>query len=135
MYAKIFKYVPQLRDLKTIRLLVVTPTISNMDTKDFIKAFEQTDIKILTCTPTQFEKEIQNSDVIYFMPKTESYTDLCKKYKKLSITGIKKYTQEGRISLALSLVSDKPRLFVNIESLKSENFSISADILRLAQLY
>ncbi len=135
MYTKIFKFIPQLRDRERVRLLIVSQNPAAADANSLIKAFDGTDTQVETCTPSRLASRIQVSDVVYFMPKTEAYSSECKKYKKLSITGIKRFTREGRVSIALGLISDKPRLFISIASLKAENYTISAEILRIAQLY
>jgi len=78
--------------------------------------------------------DLEAYDLVYFMPGTEKQARECKKHKVLSDTGISAYVEQGLISIAFGLRNDKPRIFVNISSLKAEGHSFSSEILRIMQV-
>ncbi len=74
-------------------------------------------------------------DVVYFMPGCEGSAEVCKQHKILSIASTAKSVQNGSISVAIASENDKPRIFVNLSSLKAEEQQFSTDILRIAKVF
>lgn len=73
-------------------------------------------------------------DLVYFMPGTEKQALSCKEYDVLSVSGTSLSVEQGLVSMAFGLQNDKPRIFVNISSLKAEGHSFSSEILRIMQV-
>ncbi len=94
---------------------------------------EAMDIK---CYPDNEVSNINKSyDLVYFMPGSEGLSYICKNNKMLSVSGVAKYVQNGNISIAIATENDKPKIFVNLSSLKAEEQSMSTDILRISKVY
>lgn len=74
-------------------------------------------------------------DVVYFMPGCEGAAEICKQHKILSIASTAKSVESGSVSVAIASENDKPRIFVNLSSLKAEEQQFSTDILRIAKVF
>jgi hypothetical protein len=134
-FSKVFKYDSKLKGKNPIRLLVVYNNRSREVKEQLLEACQNASIKASAVIPEQLENRIKDSDVVYFMPGTQHLNQLCKKQKKLSIAGLEKYAKTGQISIALGLHNDKPRLYVNITSLMQEDHNLSANLLKIVQVY
>ena len=65
----------------------------------------------------------------------EESCPICKSHRVLSISGTPRNAEEGYISVAIGLYTDKPRIYINLTSLKAEDNDISAELLRFAQVF
>ena len=99
----------------------------------------QTQLQEMMDIKSSPENEVQNIgksyDIVYFMPGSEDKSYICKNNKMLSVSGAAKFVQNGNISIAIATENDKPRIFVNLSSLKAEEQSMSTDILRISKVY
>ena len=133
--SKIFKYVPSLRAKNPVKLLLVYDKKTKSDKENFVTAFENASVEVKAVLPDEIENIISGYDVVYFMPGLQDHAELCKKHKKLSNAGVAKYAQNGEVSIALGLENDKPRLFINMSSLKNEGIHLSANLLKIAKVF
>ncbi len=108
---------------------------TSKSSKDELLAQLDKSIEAKGISPEEIEQNIKNTDVVYFMPGLQEKSKICKANKVLTITGISKYVEEGDISIALGILNDKPKIFINVTSLKSEEQNLSSDLLRIAKVY
>lgn len=91
--------------------------------------------KIRAVLVTEIEGNLDGCDLAYIMPGVQSSVSIIKARKILTITGLSKYVESGDVSIGFGLQNDKPKIFVNMTSLKTEERILAADILRIAKVY
>ena len=134
-FVKVFKYDATLKDKSSLKLLIVYSSGNKTVKDELLKAFRDASVQVNAATLDELDGLIHEYDVIYLMPGVQSASGLCKQHKKLSISGLGRYAQDGLASVALGLVNDKPRLFVNLESLQEEGHTLSAKLLQVVQVF
>ena len=134
LLTKVLKYNPQIPQNEKIKILVVYNDDSQIDKDEFIKGLgDAMDVKAIN--PTELEKNIPEYNVVYFMSGIDGYSDICKSYNVLSVSGSGKYVEEGEISLGFRIKNSKPEILVNLTSLDQEEQSFSSDLLRIAKIF
>ncbi len=134
-FVKVFKYDTELKDDGEISLLIIYNSRTRSIKDEMSQAFKDAGVNVKAVQQGEIEQHIKDYDIVYMMPGTNRVSAICKKYKKLSITGITRYAEEGHASVALGLLNDKPRLFVNLDSLKQEGHTLSANLLKVVKVY
>jgi hypothetical protein len=134
LMTKVLKFNSRLAERSLIRMLIVYNNTSS-SSKDALLSQLDKSIEAKAILPEEIEENINVADVVYFMPGLEETSKVCKTNNVLTITGIVLYVEEGDISIALGIMNDKPKVFINITSLKSEEQNISSDLLRIAKVY
>jgi hypothetical protein len=134
LLTKVLKFNSHLAEKSLIHMLIVYNGTSK-SSKDELLAQLDKSIEAKGISPEEIEQNIKNTDVVYFMPGLQEKSKICKANKVLTITGISKYVEEGDISIALGILNDKPKIFINVTSLKSEEQNLSSDLLRIAKVY
>jgi hypothetical protein len=134
LLVKILKFNPKIAEKNKIQILIVYNS-SSKNSKDELLAELIKTMDAKAVMPEELEQNIKNCDLVYFLPGLQEKTKACKDNKVLSITGISKYVEEGNVSIAFGLQNDKPKIFINVTSLKSEDQNFSSDILRIAKIY
>ena len=133
-FSKIFKYDTQLRDINPLKILIVYDSRSRSAKDELMEAFKNASLEVESAVSAELTRKINTADVIYFMPGLETNSSACKTHKKLSIAGMAKSAESGDVSVALGLVNNKPRLFVNMSSLLNEEHDLSANVLKISQV-
>lgn len=131
---KVLKFSPQIADKSPIRILIVYNNASRLAKDELVAELEKTQ-SVKAVNADELEQQIKNCDVVYFMPGLQDKSKICKANKVLSISGVSKYVEDGDISVAFGLMNDKPKIYVNVSTLKSEEQNLSSDLLRIAKVY
>ena len=130
---KILPFAPRLADEATIKLLIVydpgTRTLAERQAAAMSPRW-QVDLVLEQNSATQ----IQEYDVVYFYKASKPLLEACKEHKVLSVSGNRELAENGSVSLAIGLANDKPRLFVNISSLRAEEHNFSPEVQRIASV-
>ena len=134
LMSKVLKFNSKLAEKSSIKILIVYNADSKI-CKDEMVAELVKSMEVKAINPSELEASIKGYDVVYFMPGAQENWNLCKENKVLTISGISKYTEDGSVSIAFGLLNDKPKIFVNISSLKAEEQNLSSDLLRIAKVY
>ena len=134
LLVKILKFNPKFADKETLNMLIVY-TINTKSYKDELVGYLSEHMGLDAAKPTEIDESIKNYDLVYFMPGTQSKAVLCKTHKVLSVTGISEFAEDGTISLAFGIQNDKPKIYINLTSLKQEEHNFSSDLLRIATIY
>jgi hypothetical protein len=131
---KVVKFDNTIGNRADVRILI----IYNNVTKNFVNelvAQLPTTFKVTSILATEVEALVDDFDLAYIMPGVQSVIPALKPRKILTITGMTKYVESGEVSIGFGLFNDKPKIFVNMTSLKSEDRMLAADILRIAKVY
>ena len=134
LLSKVLKFNPELPQNTRIKMLVVFNGNSEINKNEFIKGIGNS-IEVKAITSIELEQYIEGCHLVYFMPGIRDQSSICKTYKKLSVTGISQYVEQGDISLGFGIQNNKPKILVNLTSLDEEGQSFSSDILRIAKIY
>ena len=135
LFLKIFKYESALRDKGAIKVLIVFDEVVESEKNELVRSMENASFIVNAVKPGELEENIADFDAAYFMQGLHEYGQVCKKYNVLSISTFPKNVEEGYISLAIGIYDAKPRIYVNLASLKREGSNISAELLRFAQVF
>jgi hypothetical protein len=135
LLSKIIKMDFKLAAKEQVKVLVVYSGKSNSMKEDLVAELENRNFIVKAVFPGDVEQNVKNYDVVYFMPGLTDNTGACKTNKVLTITGVSKYVENGQISIAFDIQNDKPKIFVNVTSLKMEDQNLSSDLMRIAKVY
>lgn len=135
LMSKVLKLNPKLAEKPQIKMLVVYGGNSKVNKEELLSEIQSKNIDAKAVLLTELEQNIKNIDVVYFMPGVQDKTGICKANKVLTITGVAKYVEDGDVSIAFALQNDKPKILVNVTSLKMEDQNLSSDLLRIAKVY
>jgi len=134
LLVKVLKFSPTLSQKSKLRILIVYDTNSK-NSKDVLIRMLDGFMDVKSIYPDELKKNISNADLVYFMPDIMQQAALCKEYKVLSVSGYSENIRQGKISLAFGVRNNKPKIFINLNSLEEEGQTLSSDILRIAEVY
>ena len=135
LLTKVLKLNPKLAEKAEYKILIVYNNSSKVSKDELISELTSKKMNVKAVLLYELEQNIKNCDVVYFMPGLQDKDGICKAYKVLSITGVSKYVEDGDVSVAFGLINDKPKIFINVTSLKMEEQNLSSDLLRIAKVY
>lgn len=135
LLSKVLKMDSKLSEKEQIKVLVVYNNKSNIMKEELSAELEGKGFNVKSVLPGEVEQSAKNYDVVYFMPGLTDYSGACKANKVLTITCVSKNVENGQMSIAFDIQNDKPKIFVNVTSLKMEEQSLSSDLLRIAKVY
>ena len=130
---KVLRFDSRLGDKESIKMLIL------YDSKSKVRAERQKNAlpsywDVSLYSDLYAPGDLSQFDLVYFMPGTEFKANLVKEYGILSVSGVPAYVKTGLVSMAFGLENDKPKIFMSISSLKRENHSFSAEILRIVKV-
>lgn len=134
LMTKVLKFNSKLADKPSIKMLVVYDASSRLGKDELVNELVKS-MEVKAVVSSELGSFIHDYDVVYFMPGAQENWSLCKENKVLTIAGVSKYAEDGTVSIAFGLQNDKPKIFVNISSLKSEEQNLSSELLRIAKVY
>jgi len=133
---KIFNYSTALAEKENINILLTYNNNTRSLAQDITKAFASIErVNIDAVTEEQFDLRVNKYDVVYIMPEMDHLAPECHKLKKLTISCVPQLAKNGTVAIAVGLVNDLPRVFINIKSLETEGHSVSAKLLQIAEVY
>ena len=135
LLAKVLKLNPKLSDKPQIKVLIIYNNSSKMSKEELLSQLLLKNMQAKAVLLSDLEENVKNFDVVYFMPGAQDKDGICKANKVLTITGVSKYVEDGEVSIAFGLLNDKPKIFINVTSLKQEEQNLSSDLLRIAKVY
>lgn len=130
---KVLKFSHNHTDKKNKVLIIYNPKTRKVSNE--LNMELKNDMEVKMVMSTAIPGDISSYNVVYFMPGLQEKTSICKNKKILSVSCVQKYAENGKTSLAFGLVNNKPKIYINMSSLKEEEQSFSADILRIAKVY
>ncbi len=131
---KVIKFDNTIGNRSDVKILIVYNNDSRNFMNELVSQFPAT-FKIMSKLPTEIEGVLDDYDLAYIMPGAQTAIASLKSKKILTITGLTKYVENGDVSIGFGLLNDKPKVFVNMTSLKAEDRILAADILRIAKVY
>lgn len=135
LMSKVLRLNPKLAEKDQIKMLIVYSGSTKMSKEELLSEVQSKNIDAKAILLNELEQNIKTCDVVYFMPGVQDKTGICKTNKVLTLTGVAKYVEEGDVSIAFSVLNDKPKIIVNVTSLKMEEQNLSSDLLRIAKVY
>jgi hypothetical protein len=132
--SKIIKYNTKLSSKSHLKMLIVYNSKTEFQ-KEALSSVMQNKMQIKTAYPNEADKLAKECDIVYFMPNCEQSARVCKSHKTLSISSQTKPVMNGEVSIAIGLENEKPRIFVNVSSLKAEEQTFSNDLLSIARVF
>lgn len=134
LLSKVLKFNPNFSKSSTVKMLVVYDDDSQINKDKFINGLAKT-IEVLAIKPLELEQNISNCNVVYFMSGLYDEAVLSKAHHVLSVTGVGKHVEEGRVSLGFGIENNKPKILINLTSLNQEKQSFVSDVLRIAKIF
>lgn len=135
LLTKVIKFIPKLSDKHQIKILVIYNNKTRLFKEEMISELDAKKMEVKAILPSELEQNIKGFDVAYFMPGIQDENGVCKSHKVLTMTGVSKYVEEGSLSIAFGLQNDKPKIYINLTSVKEEEQSLSSDLLRIAKVF
>ena len=135
LFKKIFTHIDPLKNTEKKSVLIVYDSSTEIEAAQMQEEMRKLDLDAKLTQPVQLVMNIHDYEVVYFMPGLEKYAELCRQYKKLSISGKPEHAKNGNISIALGIERDKPRIYVNIGLLSSEGKDIGVELLQISKAY
>jgi hypothetical protein len=135
LFIKVLKFNTKLSEKQQINVLIVYNNGTRREKEELLSELTQRKIKVKAIFLSGLEENIKNIDAVYFMPGLLDKNGICKANKVLTFTGVSKYVEDGNASIAFALLNDKPKILINITSLKNEDQNISSELLRIAKVY
>jgi hypothetical protein len=129
LFSRVFQYSPELeKEFITIQLVY-----SDADYAKCISLkneFEDAGfIVIISNIKDEFKAE---GDVVYYFSKALQDIKSYVKPGVLTIAIDSEYAEDGKVSLALGLVNNLPRVYLNLDQLEREKITMSARLLQIA---
>jgi len=138
-FTKIFSYSTSLQSIASPKLLIIHCESSRREAQTLAESFSDVEYTIQIISQQEcadsLETEIQAANVVYFFPGSEQAAFLCREHKRLSISASPEMAEQGAVSIALGLENHRPRIFMNVSTLKEEEQAFSANLLQIAKIY
>jgi hypothetical protein len=135
LFIKVLKFNTKLSEKQQINMLIVYNNGTRREKEELFSELTHRKIKVKAVLLSELEENIKSIDAVYFMPGLQDKNGICKANKVLTFTGVSKYVEEGNASIAFALLNDKPKILINVTSLKNEDQNISSELLRIAKVY
>jgi hypothetical protein len=146
----ILKLIPYDKELKTktggnvkIGVFYNNNSHSVSSKSEFISAFNKQIGKIsgevnFSLLETNDVNALKSVNVIYVTPNSEQYLDsiksIARSSKIMTTTGVAKYVEDGKVSVAITSKNNKPKILVNLPSAEAEGVNFSSNLLKLAEV-
>jgi hypothetical protein len=148
--AMILKIIPYDKEIKTktggnVKIGVFYSSNSkSVNTKDdFVSAINKqikqnaSELKF-SLSETSDVNALKSVNVIYVTPNSDQYLDsiksIARNLKIMTTTGVVKYVEDGKVSVAISLRNSKPKIVVNLPASEAEGVTFSSNLLKLAEI-
>ena len=134
LFDKVFQHDHILQNKQNIRIMMVYISKSTQ-LMEFEKYFNKNKYQLDLVHRDQVDEKIDEYDVIFILPELEESATPCSEKKKLSISFVPQYAQKGHVAIAIGLIDDTPRVFINLDRLEQEGHTVSASLLQIAEVY
>lgn len=103
LFKKVFSYLKSFQRTENVRLLVVYGDNADKEKEELVKAFRNEKINASACHSDQLAANIKDANVIYITQSVAGnyIRNLCRKNKKLSITGNPDIVNRGDASICV----------------------------------
>lgn len=135
LLTKVLKFNPKFADKPQVKVLIIYNRSTRLNKEELVSELAAKNIDVKAVQPDELGNNIKNCDIVYFMPGISDQDGICKANKVLTISGAARFVEEGQMSIAFGVQNDKPRIYINVTSLKSEDQNISSELLRIAKVY
>jgi hypothetical protein len=135
LLTKVLKFNPKFIDKPQIKVLIIYNRSTRLNKEELASELVAKNIDVKAILPDELGNNIKNCDIVYFMPGISDQDGICKANKVMTISGAAKFVEEGQMSIAFGVQNDKPKIYINVTSLKLEDQNISSELLRIAKVY
>jgi hypothetical protein len=134
LFKKILAYDKKLAMTTSIKLIVAFSDSSTAEIDEIVKAFLGEGMSVRAVKVDQLASNLGDAAVIYISAGADSANLICQKNQILSITGIPSLVENGKASIGLGVVDNRPKILVHLKKLKEEGHEVSAKLLQLAKV-
>ncbi len=137
IFSKVLKYDQTLEQRGgDHRVVVATNGNDAEEARKLVQALESLKLDVSVVDSTGLAAKLRGASAVYVFPNAWSprLSALCNEHKVLSLSGVEQDATNGRVSVALAVVDDKPRIIVHLPKSKAEGHHLSSRLLKLAEV-
>lgn len=131
VFKKIFSYLKAFQKSENVRLLIVYDENGYKEKDELLAAFRNEKVNVTACHPEQLYNSIRDANVVYVTQNVagNNIRHICRKNKKLSITGSPDLVSRGDASIGVGnaaknepgkKIKISPRIILNLTQLQNE---------------
>lgn len=131
IFRKVFSYLKSFQKTDNVKILVVYNEYSEKDKDGIVAAFKNEKMNAFSCKAEHLSAYIKDATIIYLSQNVSGYNikSLCRKNKKLSITGDPDLVSRGDASIGVGNSSRNepgkkmlisPKIILNLSQLQNE---------------
>ncbi len=136
LFKKVFSHDKALQGSTEIIVFLVGSQDDEPSMMEMLRAFQSVGLVPAMVSSGVLEENVSSNTVVYLMPGADKalVAQFCVENGILSISGLPPLAEEGHVSISIDKSEQQPRIIVNLQRLKAEGHTLSADVLKLAKV-